>query len=362
MKYNIFGKIYQIEYEDAEIQEILEKELSLYPSEASVDADVHINFINSPILEKVVSVNPRTHKTFVDGFWADLGYYNIAYQSNHQVVININIQKRNKFISRLRSIEYQSSQENAGQILHEMALIPSLYFFNDRAILHASSFKNSETGEGVLIGGTGGVGKTSLELYYCRDKKYSFISDDIAVIDGEQNLYPNLAYPKIYAYNVEAYADLEKSLFGDSSWLDKIQWQYRKFTKGPTKARRKISPSKLYSKYENMGQKADKYYLLFKGTNLDKIEIENIDPHLAAILSLRIVQNEYQVYNQHLIWHEYNSILMDQDPIIRMEDVHSHWLTLYKKAFTNMKCFQVKIPMNMKHHEFLQQVKDSDIG
>jgi serine kinase of HPr protein (carbohydrate metabolism regulator) len=145
---------------------------------------------------------------------------------------------------------YKSNIENITAILYELVLVPLNYFFSDKALVHASSMKNSTNGKTVMFGGTGGVGKTSLELLLCRELGYSFISDDIAVIDKKGFVYSNLAYPKIYAYNAEGNQEIENLLFNKRSSIDKLQWKLSKNIRGLNKARRTISPDEIYKSVE----------------------------------------------------------------------------------------------------------------
>jgi len=81
-------------------------------------------------------------------------------------------------------------------------LIPSIYFNKNLAPVHCAGVSDHEN-RAILIGGTGGVGKTSLEMELCRNYGCSFINDDISVLDSDGWVYPNLAFPKIYGYNLE---------------------------------------------------------------------------------------------------------------------------------------------------------------
>src|SRR5690606_2404963 len=98
--------------------------------------------------------------------------------------------------SKLRGMQYTHPYEEAGQLFHEACLIPALaLFFYQRIVpLHASSFE-APGGAGVLVVGTGGVGKTTSELELIRANGFRFLADDISLISGDGRLYPNFAYP-----------------------------------------------------------------------------------------------------------------------------------------------------------------------
>ena len=87
---------------------------------------------------------------------------------------------------------------------------------SDLSLIHASGVVLSN-GKAILLGGTGGIGKTSLELELCLNEKASFLTDDIAVIDKEGFLWPNLSFPKIYGYNLAGNKALKRQLLSATS-------------------------------------------------------------------------------------------------------------------------------------------------
>jgi hypothetical protein len=91
---------------------------------------------------------------------------------------------------------------------------------------------------------------------------------------------------------------------------------------------------------------------------VDNIQIEEISSSDAADMTLKIILNEYHAFNQHITWHEYNSILLQQQPIVELDKVLQNWLSIYNDVFSSIKCFNIKIPTNIDHKEFLLTFKE----
>lgn len=362
MKYKIFGKIVNITSEHKEIIHLIEKELQIYPiSKKSVD--IEINFVNKIILTDEYSNSPSIHSTIKEGFLASYGKNKILYCKSDIIKIQVELYiHHNKFknnIAKFKNIGFKNNIENIGAIIHELILVPFNYFFTDRALIHSSSMKNLNNGKTILFGGTGGVGKTTLELYLCKELGYSFLSDDMAIIDEHGNIYPNLSHPKIYAYNVEGNPQLKNLLFNERSVYDKFHWIMLKKLKGLSGVRRTISPDKIYQSVEKDKNKISEYYILSRSNKDSQIVMEKINSNDAAILTLKVIINEYHAFEQHIIWHEYNSILLKTLPILTLENIHKNWLNIYKHIFKNIKCFHITIPTNINHEDFLSFVKEN---
>lgn len=357
MTYLIFDKKIKINTECLEIKYIVEKELSIYPQSDKNTSDIDIYFVEKLLLDEIYSNSPVIHKTFKNGFLANFGSNKILFKQEEKLKIYIQIDKTKKFRGKFLSMGYRYNIENIGQILHELVLVPINFFYSDRALIHASSMKNLNTNKTLMFGGTGGVGKTSLELLLCKELNYSFISDDIAIV-ASNKVFPNLSYPKIYAYNVEKNKDFENLLFRERDLIDKFQWNFLKKLKGPNRVRRAISPAKIYSSIEMESNNIDEYYLLFRTNGVENIEFEEISYNQASQLTLDIIKNEYHSVLQHIIWHEYNANLMGFESILNIEQIYSNWFNSYMNMFKNIKCTIVKIPIDIQHDTFLGQMKD----
>jgi hypothetical protein len=357
MKYKIMDNIVGITIEDKEVKEILMNELKLYEEDRG-KTNINIYIVDKIKFDYKYSNTPSIHKTFNNGFLADFGSNKVLYKRKNNITeIYLEINMKKNFLRKFLNIAYRYNFENIGHIIHELILVPANFFIHNKAIIHASSMKHRITGKTILFGGTGGVGKTSLELLLCRELEYNFISDDIAIVDNNGIIYPNLSFPKIYAYNVVENIELKNLIFQDKNVIDKLQWSFRKKLRGNSSVRRALSPLYLYNNIETKENKIDEYYMLYKSKTVNKIAIEKLNFEDAADMTLQIIKNEYHSVFQHITWHEYNCKLMGFKPILELDDMLNRWLDLYLQIFKNIQCYTIKIPMDINHDEFLSVMK-----
>ncbi|SMC09972.1 hypothetical protein [Nitratiruptor tergarcus] len=358
MKYKIMDNAVNINIVNHKLRELLEKELRIY-KKTQENENIKINIVDKLKINNKYSNNPSIHTTFRNGFLANFGGNKVLYKKNDNIIeIDVEINMKKNYLRKFLNISYRYNFENIGHIIHELILVPTIFFFYNKAIVHASSMKHHRKEKTILFGGTGGVGKTSLELLLCKELEYSFISDDIAIIDNIGNIYPNLSYPKIYAYNVINNNKLKKLIFKNKNFMDKLQWNIMRKLKGDSGVRRAISPLLLYNNIETGKNKIDEYYILYKTNTINQITIEKLNSENAAYLSLKIIRNEYNSIFQHIIWHEYNCSLMKYKPILKIDEILNRWLKIYLNVFKNIQCYLVKIPTSIDHNDFLSFMKN----
>lgn len=359
--YNIFGKKVQFQLLGNEKQvQTFTEQFSLYSLLENNDhPDLKI-IIGGTIHKDILSINPKIHHEIKNGF---RGLYpKILVEYKYDDIFNAHIvleKKKNSFIEHLKklnNIQFSSIDERLAQIIYELVLVPSVYFDNQKFLVHSSAFKKSNGGA-ILIGGTGGVGKTSLEIELCMNHGFSFISDDISVVDVNSNIWPNLSFPKIYAYNLKNNPILNSRIFSKRSLYDKFAWKLKHFLNGPSGVRRTISPVDAYGSYEKKETKIEKYYILNK-RNVKEISCEKIDSSKAAAMSLYVMQTEYFSFNNHVLWHEFNCEVLNSNPILNLHLVLNRWLEESEKVFSKIDCYLINIPFNIDHKEFTKIVGD----
>lgn len=350
-RYRIFGKSVEIKF-DEKRHKNLREQLTLYPV-TNEEPNAVINIVTQLHIPDDYIRNPKTHLTFSKGFLADYGHTQVAYLKDNGV-LRIFVKEPSKIglAKRLLDMEFATVEEMMGQIIHELVLVPANYFFSDRFLVHSSAFQSPE-GKTFLIGGTGGIGKTSLELFLCREKKFKFIADDMTVVDRTGKVYPNLAFPKIYGYNVKGKKDIAKLLLSERSLSNQIHWYLSLRIRGENKVRRKISPLKLYGSYLDTETEVSTYFILVTDKSVTKLVAERILPELAAELTLKIIQNEYYAFHQHIVWHEFNAHLKQIKPVVRMDETFANWRTMAVEALRNMDLYIVRVPERYAHEQFL---------
>ncbi|MHA1695336.1 MAG: hypothetical protein ACTSUG_08755 [Candidatus Helarchaeota archaeon] len=361
IKKNIFGitTAIDIKTQNKTIQNTIETEFALYPDSVE-DIELLIYVHNGYNINiEATHINPSIHFEIENGFAYKEQKFDISYQFNDDItIVNLYLhEKGNNFIlwlKKINNIEFASIKERVGQIIHENILIPYNFSKPKRALIHSSSFL-SPTGKNILIGGTGGVGKTSLEIELCMNKGYKFFADDISVINRNK-IFPNLAFPKIYAYNVVGNKQLKNEIFKNCSFFNRLVWEVKKTFFGPNKTRRKINPNLVYKNgVSNKSVDLDSYFILSKG-NYSELSIKEISAKDAAFASINVIKTEYFNFINHLYWHEFNAQIHSYKPIFKINEILNIWTDNLSELFKDKNTYIINIPQNMTHKNFINSV------
>jgi len=348
--YKIASKVFTIKYGKGLASELLKEELSIY-EETKLEPDVILGINDNSFEKKILSKNPSIHEEIENGFSCKFGETEISWlKKGEKIYINMVFDENKKnFLQKLMSIQYTHPFENIGQIFHELVLIPTLFFYPaDLSIIHGSALETKDN-KAIIIAGTGGVGKTSLELSLIFKNQSKFLSDDIVFVDKNCYIHPNYSFPKIYGYNTIGKKNLEQRILEKRSAFDKIQWNFSKiFLNRPI--RRRVNPKVFYNDKISKGLELTNYYFLFRG-NYSDFSFENISAETAAKINIEIIKTEYSAFLNHLHWHKTNRLAAKEKILIDAEQVLSKWHELQKNILGQCKCYLLKIPLNAEISE-----------
>jgi hypothetical protein len=324
----------------------LEKELAIYP-QAQDEPDILICY-GKQDNDTLIANNPAIHREYADGFAASFGPAIVRWRwgNNFALVDWYSPVSEKDYLKKLFGIQYTHPFEQVGNIFFELVLIPTLQLFyhNHFLILHGSALASAKENKATVFGGTGGVGKTSIELEMVGDS-FHFMADDITILDAKGTVWANFAWPKIYGYNTLANTSLKDRIFTQRSFIDRLSWSWRMFRHGSGRVRRRVAPESLFC--NNIVQKAslDKYLLLFRG-HFSKLKIIPVKVSTATDLSLAVMMSEYTILYRHLSWHKYNRIALKLSPLITTEEIFGQWRKLSHLIFQKARCFIVQVPTN----------------
>lgn len=353
MIYEIFGRNVRIDFDVDKYPQLLNM-LSLYPTLQEDKIDIEIRISELPDMSKEYMLNPKDHYSFKSGFIIfDKTKIMYVFEKDILKVFVEHPMKRN-LVRKASDMGFETVDEKLAQILHELVLVPINYFFDHKALIHASAFISSKNVT-YLIGGTSGAGKTSLELHLCREKGCTFLADDMCVVDDRGYVYPNLAFPKIYACNVVEKKDLLKELIRGRGFLDRLHWHLRMKLRGDDKVIRKKSPVDLYGKYSKNKAKIGKYFILAKDSTTKRLEEQEIPSQQAIELTTFIIQTEYYYFFNHVMWHEYNCSIKGISPIITYREILSKQKCVLSSIFERVNTYLIKIPVKYDHKQFLEE-------
>ena len=360
------GKNVRITMDDSAAGRILARELRVYPAAAATaPADLEISF-GSVDLSRSGLINPALHHDLPDGFAARFGGATVRWVVNEgklrRVEFHVAPSPASRFrqtVQRMRSIQFALEEESVGQIFHELALVPSVYFEPTQFLLHASGLQ-APNGDVTLIGGTGGVGKTSVALHLCRHHGFRFVSDDIAIVDESGHVWPNLAFPKIYAYNLDGDSELQSVIHGGASWGDRLNWRIRRL-RGADRVRRRVSPARLYPGYSAEGGRLRRYLFITREWRND-LTAERARAELLASLSMHVMDAEYHSFHNHLAWHAMNRLVSSKPMLITRDATLARWHSLATGVFNDVECVILRVPRQMPHMEFRRRMVQAITG
>lgn len=357
--YKIFGKIIKLNTKASKEGQILHQELSLYPEVNEPKFDIEINYVPKTELGNPISNNPSINFFSSDCMICKLGDAMVKFVFEEKEIKRIDFSIDNMSglkgaVKKWKSIQYTSSYEAIGQIFHELIVVPMAFLFDNCTIVHSSGIVN-EKNEVVLFGGTGGVGKTSLEMTLCLDHGYSFFNDDIAVIDSEGVCHPNFSYPKIYGYNLQDSTSLKKKILRRLSVLNKLNYSLHSL-KGMNKVRRRIDPELFYGKIHSKSEQISSLVILFR-SNTKSISLKPISAEIAAKFNSLIIETDYNVFFNHVKWHDYNASAMKKEPLITYPLLMERNTDNLVKALRGIeKIYLAHIPMEISNQDFKSQM------
>jgi hypothetical protein len=354
--YQMLGKAIRVTLDDSVAGRVLGQELALYP-QAPDDQTPAFEIRYGPLEEVGAGlVNPATHHDLADGFAARFGGTTVRWVIDDKKLKRVDFYIRPAMVTglrlgtqRMRSSQFTLPDEAVGQVFHELVLIPSVYFDETRFLVHSAGLQSPD-GAVTLIGGTGGVGKTSLGLELCRHHGFRFVTDDIAVVDETGHVWPNLAFPKVYGYNVDGDDDLRRLILDGTSWANRVSWRIHR-TRGADRVRRRVSPADLYTAYSDRGGRLKRYLFLAREVRND-IVVQSASAASLASLSTDIMDAEYHAFHSHLSWHSMNRRLRDATPLITRDAVLRRWRNLASTVLRGAECMIVRVPRAMDHRRF----------
>ncbi len=358
--YSIFNQNIEFQLPDnEELNRNFVLQFSLYGSKEKSDPSVIIELLDEPIMIEDGMRNPTIHNELPNGFNITSHDGSTSYEINNGLLYikaYIKFEKSLiiKFIKKIMNWEYTTREEKIGQIVFERLLVPSTFFFRKYFPVHSSAFLTLDN-KAVLIGGTGGVGKTSAEIELCLNRKYKFLCDDIAILNDKGEIFPNYSFPKIYGYNIVDNNKMKKIVFHNRSLLDKISWVIQKWVLGAAKVRRKINPEAVYSIPIGNNFPVHSFFILTREFR-DDFNITQISAKTATQLNLNVIQTEYSQFFNHIYWHMFNRKANRIQPIIDNDSLFIDMQLSSINALDNVKCYLIKAPIKIKHQNFIEEL------
>lgn len=356
--YRMMGRNVEVRCDASKGAAILQEELAAYPPVvAPEEPDLVVRY--APVeYAGLRFANPSVHCEMEDGFVIKGRMATVRFRLEEDRLLGVDFYPVSaksslmRGLRRMADMQYTSREERAGVIFHEWVAGPAAYWAPDLALVHASSF--SDTHGVTLIGGTGGTGKTSLALELCRRHDFRFVADDISFVGEDGRVWPNLAWPKIYAYNIEGDSELADRLLGGRTAADRLHWALHR-RRGAAFVRRRMAPAALYDSFDREGGPLYRYVILVREDRPD-LHLSDISPARAAEISVRVMQAEYAGFHNHLHWHAVNRAAEDRPPTVSVTEVLHRWRDMLARVLDRASCQLARIPHAMEHGAFRRRM------
>jgi len=358
MRFEIASKIWDIEVEDSEIRRWLEPELQQY-AHASGDPEIIVHFGHPEAKIDSLSQNPQPVSAIVDGFTARYGYLEVTWRWNEAIPrVSVEFLGRQRHWGRkLLGRQYSHPVEETGQYFHELVLIPSLMLFFSESIapVHASALQ-APSGGALMLCGTGGVGKTSLGLQLGWAHGYRFLADDITLLNADGLVWPNLAYPKIYGYNLVDDPGLQRVVFQGRGIVDRLAWVARKSVRSPAGVRRRISPATLFPAGVADPARLERVVFLFRQA-VEAPVLEALSLEAAIQMAVRVLHTEYSsAFFNPLSWYAYNQVGLGANQGPKPEAILDSIGALLHRALAGRQIQILRLPIGMSQAEFRSRI------
>lgn len=188
------------------------------------------------------------------------------------------------------------------------------------------------------------------------EEGFSFLSDDIAVLGKNGQIYPNLAWPKIYGYNVLDYPSLKSQIMAGRGTIDKLHFRLRARA-NPSMVRRKIRPESLYLDVNKDGCELSSVYYLFR-ENIPFLSTDRLDLDKAVEMSIAVMETEYGLFHKFLHWEKFNSLAIDKNPLVDISEIMDNWRLNLRLIFKRVPLSLVRIPISTSHRTYLGEIRD----
>jgi hypothetical protein len=287
-------------YGEGETFDYLKKELSCLPDFMSSEVDLDIQ------IKKKIPRAPRgaiATKTYIG--WEN-GYqyirdgfrYQLTKSKGRYQVIFEDIPKDDAIapdaLRRFFDWNYLSrAQNHAKNFMYNCFNLITGAAITDRGIgcyLHASSMERR--GFGVVLAASGGVGKTTSLLNLVMERGWSYLSDDIALIDRYSTLHRTPLRIQVYAYNIVGHNKATQNLLGGRTLLDRLSWHVRLIRKGPFKTRRRVSSEDFFGEEATSTQAQCRSIIFMERALVDEPSINPVDADIIVNKLCRIMPKE----------------------------------------------------------------------
>ncbi len=205
------------------------------------------------------------------------------------------------------------------------------------AFVHAAAVSGNDSG--VLLTSAGGVGKTTTAMELLKLDGWSFLSDDIALLDADAQrirLHPRKAM--VYEYNVRNDAEQRRRVAG-ASWASSLHWRAHSRL-GTGQPRRRVAAAQLHGAGSVASDAPlDHVFFLVRGASHHDFAVEPLEAAALLERSRAILETEFRNHLDLIrLWEATGLAWTGREKLL---DEQTDRLA---KALTNASVHQLTIP------------------
>ncbi len=360
-QFRIFGRDVAIQTTGTRAGRILLEELAAYPA-ASGTPDLTVTVSASIDAPLTGLINPASHQELDDGFIARLPGVALRarWRDGNLRGLDLSTPSRSgarNTVARWRNRQFTDPEEMVGQKFHEVAAVLAAMDSPGTFLLHATAV--SVSGRAIAIGGTGGVGKTTIGVELCLRHGAAFLADDLTVVTSDGVVQPNLAYPKIYAYNLRGDAELFRRVFEGRPAGDRVQWSTKRW-RNDLGARRRVAPDQLYGRTGDPTTLSR--YLLVVREHRPDLVVESVDAGTLARQTTDVLRTEVESVARHLWWHRYDRRILGSAPLLDVAAVFQRWEDGLERILGQVECQVVRVPATLPIEAYRARMSELVLG
>jgi hypothetical protein len=208
-----------------------------------------------------------------------------------------------------------------------------------QSYIHASSL--ARDGEGTAIVAWGGIGKTSAALKLITEHGFSFLSDDLGLVDDAGTLWRTPKRLQVYAYNLEGEEQLRSLLLDGRSILDRASWEWKLQRRGPKGVRRRVSAEELFGAQSVARSAPLKRVFTLERGDVGNFDVREITTDELARRAAEVVMHEIEpfgIVSRALHSGHFAPLLPTQDQVVTATRA------VLRRAFHGIPILNIRIP------------------
>ena len=204
--------------------------------------------------------------------------------------------------------------------------------------VHAGAVATRE-GHGLLLMGTGGVGKTTTVLELVLNRGFHYVADDLVVVSAAGlSRYPK--HLQLYAYNSVLVPGLEERILRGRGPADRALWHIRRRLLGDSQVRRRVSASSFFGQ-DAVAQEVPLSAAVMFTTSLEdpRVVIERADRIQLARQAASVICDEFWDFTRFL-----NSLSTLSSQAATLSNLHDLVTATIEPTLPVDGCYLVHVP------------------